>query len=297
MDVVLLLLNVVTIVFITTTMFAAGLGSTVNALTAVATDVPLLLLALLVNIGLVPLIAWALGILLHLNAAAFIALVLVAASPGGPFGAKLATMQHGDATTGAAMQVLLAAVGSVSFAPVANIVIRAAGIAEGFTLDVGALIRTVALLQLVPFAIGLLVRHTRPEIADRWQLRTAALSNATFLAVLAGMLAGNWQQIAALLGSRTILAGIVLTAATCVVGTLLATGPVPRRTTMGGVAATRNVGPALTAVGLAFHNDPAILGALAGIFVTSMVVSVPAAAVLGRRRHPPDAAEHSANEP
>ncbi|GAA2332469.1 hypothetical protein [Dactylosporangium salmoneum] len=296
MDVVLLLVNVVTIVFITSTMFGAGLGSTAAALPAVATDVPLLLLALLVNIVLVPLVAWGLGILFHLAAAAFIALVLVAASPGGPFGAKLAMMQHGDTTTGAAMQVLLAAVGSVTFAPVANLVIRTAGIAEGFTLDVGALIRTVALLQLVPFAIGLLIRHVRPELADRWQPRTAALSNGTFLAVLAGMFAGNWQQIAALLGSRTLLAGIVLTAAAGVAGTLLATGSMPRRTTMGGVAATRNVGPALTAVGLAFHNDPAILGALAGVLALGLVVSIPAAVVLGRGRRPPDAAEQPATQ-
>ncbi|MEW2487765.1 hypothetical protein [Streptomyces sp. NPDC048411] len=45
---------------------------------------------------------------------------LVASSPGGPFGAKLATVQKGDIVAGAAMQVLLASVGSFTFAPTAE---------------------------------------------------------------------------------------------------------------------------------------------------------------------------------
>ncbi|MFF7371873.1 hypothetical protein [Streptomyces tricolor] len=66
------------------------------------------LLALIANMVVIPLTGWGLGALLGLPSAAFIALILVASSPGGPFGAKLAMVQKGDVIAGAAMQVLLA---------------------------------------------------------------------------------------------------------------------------------------------------------------------------------------------
>src|SRR6266511_1245096 len=161
----------------------------------------------------------------------FIALILTASSPGGPFGAKLGMVQHGDITTGAAMQVLLAAVGSITFGITANSLLTAADVGGGISLDVGALVRTVAVLQLVPFAIG--------------------------------MLLGNWSDVVALLGSRALLAGFLFSALGFGFGTLLATGSPARRTTMGAVTAVRDAGPALAAIGIAFDNQPAILGALA----------------------------------
>ncbi|MFE7214211.1 hypothetical protein ACFU93_30455 [Streptomyces sp. NPDC057611] len=57
-------------------------------------------------------LGWGLADLLGLPTASFIALVLVASSPGGPFGVKLAMVQNADVVAGAAMQVLLAAIGS-----------------------------------------------------------------------------------------------------------------------------------------------------------------------------------------
>jgi BASS family bile acid:Na+ symporter len=70
------------------------------------------------------------------------------------------------------------------------------------------------------------------------------------------------------------------------VGTLLTTGTWVRRTTLGGVAAVRNAGPALAAVGLAFDDEPSILGALAAVLLSGLAAAIPLAAVLGRRRSP-----------
>src|SRR6266545_846518 len=202
-----LLFNAVTVIFIAATMFAAGLGSTLAALRAAFTNVSLLLLVLLANLVVVPLLGWGLAALFHLTTAPFIALILTASSPGGPFGAKLGMVQHGDITTGAAMQVLLAAVGSITFGITANSLLTAADFCGGISLDVCALVRTVAVLQLVPFAIGLLLRHSTTETAVAWHPATVKVSNVTFLIVLAGMLLGNWSDVVALLGSRALLAG------------------------------------------------------------------------------------------
>ncbi|MFG2563748.1 hypothetical protein [Streptomyces sp. NPDC048496] len=90
-----LLFNAVTVIFIVATMFTAGLGATVAALRGVLTDVPLLTLSLIANMVAIPLLGWGIGALFGLPTASFIALVLVASSPGGPFGAKLAMVQKG----------------------------------------------------------------------------------------------------------------------------------------------------------------------------------------------------------
>ncbi|RKT87336.1 bile acid:Na+ symporter, BASS family [Saccharopolyspora antimicrobica] len=283
-----LLFNAVTVIFIAATMFAAGLGTTTSALRDVFADVPLLLLALLGNLVVLPLLGWGIGALLGLPTAAFIALILVASSPGGPFGAKLAMVQGGDVVAGAAMQVLLASAGSLTFGPTANGILTVAEVGPGASsLDVGALVRTVAILQLVPFGIGLLLRRCTPAVARSWHPTTVKVSNVTFLIVLAGMLLGNWRDVVTLLGSLTLLAGFTLAIAAFAVGTLLSTGPVMRRTTMGSVAAVRNAGPALAAVGIAFGNEPALLGALAAVLLTGLAAAIPIAAILGLRRSKP----------
>ncbi|OUC96766.1 bile acid:sodium symporter [Streptosporangium minutum] len=284
MDALQVLFNAVTVIFIAVTMFAAGLSTPLAALRAVLADLPLLALALLANLVLLPLLGWGLAALFALPAAGFIALVLVASSPGGPFGAKLSMVQKGDVVAGTAMQVLLAAVASLTFGPTSTAVLSAAEVGQEISLDVAALVRTVAILQLVPFAVGLVVRHYAPAAALSWHPAAAVISNVTFLMVLAGMLLGSWRDIAALLGSRTLLAGLVLAVAAFAAGTLLATGPPARRTTMGGIAAVRNVGPPLAAVGIAFGDERAVLGALAAVLVGGLAAALPVAAVLGHRR-------------
>ncbi|MEV0351607.1 hypothetical protein AB0H88_38045 [Nonomuraea sp. NPDC050680] len=163
-------------------------------------------------------------------------------------------------------------------------ILTAAKVGGGISLDVGALVRTVAILQLVPFAVGLVVRHYARPTALSWHPVADRVSNVTFMMVLAGMLLGSWRDVVALLGSRTLLAGFVLSVLAFAVGTLLATGPLARRTTMGGIAAVRNVGPPLAAIGIAFGDEQAILGALAAVLVSGLAAALPIAAVLGRDR-------------
>lgn len=281
-----LLFNAITVVFIAATMFAAGLGATLPALRAVFANVLLLVLVLVANLVAIPLLGWGIAALFGLPTAAFVALLLLASSPGGPFGAKLGMVQNGDVVAGAAMQVLLAVIGSITFGPTANLILQAADVGGGVALDVPVLMLTVVVLQLVPFAVGLIVRHYAPATALAWQPVAAKASNVTFLIVLAGMLVGNWRDVVALIGSFSLLAGSVFSALAFVLGTALATGPPARRTTMGGVAAVRNAGPALAAVGLAFGNAPSILGALAAVLLSGLAAAVLIAAVLSRHRAP-----------
>jgi hypothetical protein len=66
MNALQLLFNAITVIFIATTMFAAGLGTTLSALRAVFTDLPLLLPAVLANLVVVPLLGWGIAALFGL---------------------------------------------------------------------------------------------------------------------------------------------------------------------------------------------------------------------------------------
>ncbi|MFE7610264.1 hypothetical protein [Streptomyces celluloflavus] len=50
------------------------------------------------------------------------------------------------------------------------------------------------------------------------------------------------------------------------------------------VAAVRNAGPALAATGIAFADQPAVLGALAGALLSGLAAALPIAALLSSRR-------------
>ncbi len=49
-------------------------------------------------------------------------------------------------------------------------------------------------------------------------------------------------------------------------------------------ASVRNVGPPLAALGIAFGDEQAVLGALAAVLVSGLAAALPIAAVLGRDR-------------
>jgi bile acid:Na+ symporter, BASS family len=276
--------NVVLVAFIASTMLAAGLGTRVADLVAVLRRGSLLALVLAANLVVVPLLGWGVAWLFGLGTAATIALILVASSPGAPFGAKVAMIQRGDVLTGSTLQVLLAAVGSVTFPLTANVLIGWAGAGGELALPVGDLVRSVAILQLVPFAVGLALRQWSSDTATRWGASAQRVSSLSFVAVLVLGLGSSWEQLVSLLGSRTLLAAGVFTVLAAVAGGLLASGSRVRRTTLGGIAPLRNAGPAFAAVAIAFDSDPDILAALSGILLVGLVVCLPVAARLASSR-------------
>ncbi|MFI5976399.1 hypothetical protein [Streptomyces sp. NPDC051452] len=109
-----------------------------------------------------------------------------------------------------------------------------------------------------------------------------------------GFPSGSGAHVYALLGSLALLAGFLLSAIAFAAGTLLATGPAVRRTTMGGVVSVRNAGPALAAIGIVFDDQPAILGALAAILVSGLAAALPIATFLSSRRKASTSAETEA---
>jgi BASS family bile acid:Na+ symporter len=281
-----LALDVVTVAFVVTTMLAAGLASRPDALLRLGRDLRLATLVFAANLVIVPLLGWGLAAAFALGAPAAAALCLMAASPGGPLGTRFAMLQRGDVESGATAQLALAVAGSLTFAPTAGLLLDRVGAGAGVKVSVPALIATVVVLQLVPFAAGLAVRVRAEQKAVRAARILGPVSTGLFVLVSAGLVLANWTALIEVVTSRALIVDVLFIAACFAAGFILSTGGLRRRTTLGSVAGIRNMGPALAAAALAFGGDRAVLGPLVAIVLTSVVLGLAAAAVLARRRAP-----------
>jgi BASS family bile acid:Na+ symporter len=185
MDTFEAIFNTVLVVFIVSTMLNAGFNTTVEQITTALSRVRLVTAVLVVALVVRPLIGWGTAEVFALATPAFIAMVLLWSAPGAPFGAKLVGTANADIQTGAVLQVLLAVVGSITFAPTANALLSGAALGDGVSLPVVDLVKTVAALQLIPFALGIATRHWAEPRAIEWSRFALRTSNATFLFVIA----------------------------------------------------------------------------------------------------------------
>ena len=274
MDTITQLFNIVLVIFIVATMLSAGFNTTFEQLAGVYRRWQLVLMVVVVGFVVRPLVGWGTAEVFSLETSAFVAMVLLWSCPGAPFGSKLVMTAKANIQTGAVLQVTMAALGSLTFAPTANAIISAADLGDDISLPVGDLIKTVAFLQLVPFAVGLLMRHWATDTALDWDKTAAKLSSYAFLLVLVGAVFGSWETMVDLIGSRLLLAAIVSSIVVIVVGYFISTGEPLTKRAAALIEPCSNSGPAFAAVGIAFNNDPDIMGALTAILALQIVVGL-----------------------
>ena len=271
-------------VFIVTTMLVAGLGASLRVMGQTFRDVRFVALVLFVNLILVPVLGWGLAALFALAAPAYVALILFASSPGAPFGTKLALMQRGDFATGASMQILLALLGSVTFAITASVILSAAHVGGNISVPVADLVKTIAALQVAPFMFGLAVRARAPRLAHRSRPTVLAISNACFVVILADALLVSWHDVLGTLRSTAFPAMLLFGVGAMLVGGLLVSGSRVTRTTTAMLAPMRSAGPVYAAIAIGFADNPAILGAASSMVVLLLGATLPVAWYLARQR-------------
>jgi BASS family bile acid:Na+ symporter len=290
------LFNAALVIFIMAAMFAAGLSTTLSALGKVFKNIWLLVLVLLAAIVVRPLVGWGTAELLSLETPAYVAMLLLAACAGAPFGAKMVMTARGNVVTGASLQVLLAVIGTFTFPIIANFMISAAGLGEDFSLPVADLIKTVAFLQLLPFALGIAVRHWTPETAEKWNPPVTQVSNYALLIVVALALLGNWRTMIESLGTFTLLSGTIFTVVMLIVGWFMTVGDRSTRIATSLIEPVSNTGPVFAAVAIGFNNDPQILSATVMILVVQTFGAVFAASYLGKGQPAPEEASAATTE-
>jgi BASS family bile acid:Na+ symporter len=276
------LFNAALVIMIVATMFAAGLATTTKALGSVFRNILLVILVLITAFVLRPLVGWGVTALFPLGVAASIVMLLLASVPGAPLGVKFAMTAKADLTTAASLQVLLAVIGSFTFAPTANFLIGSSGLGDEFALPVAELIRTVVVLQIIPFVVGMAVRHWTPDTAAGWRPPTQQIANYTLLIVIVLALLGSWRIILDMFGDLTILAHTVFIVIMVVLGYFISRGDSSIRKGTGLLEIGSNSGPTFAAIAIAFNNDPAILGVTTVLVFVQIVVGTLIASWFGR---------------
>ncbi len=276
------LFNASLVIMIVATMFAAGLSTTTKALGSVFRNYVLVILVLITAFVLRPLVGWGVTAIFPLGVAASIVMLLLASVPGAPLGVKFAMTAKADLTTTASLQVLLAVIGSFTFAPTANFLIGASDLGAEFSLPVAELVRTVVVLQIIPFVVGMAVRHWTPDTAAGYRPTTQQIANYTLLIVIVLALLGSWRIILDMFGDLTILAQTLFIVIMVVLGYFLSRGDSSIRKGTGVLEIGSNSGPTFAAIAIAFNNDPAILGITTVLVFVQIVAGTVIASWLGK---------------
>ena len=188
----------------------------------------------------------------------------------------------GDLTTGASLQVLMAAIGSITFPIVANFMIGTAGLGDDISLPVWDLIKTVAFLQLVPFVAGVCVRHWTPDTASKWNPPVSQVSTYALMVVIVLALLGSWRTILGLFGSWGLVAQALFVIIMIALGYFLSRGGRSTRKATAMIEPGSNAGPVFAAIAIGFNNDPEILGATTALVFVQIIVGTVVASWFGK---------------
>jgi len=198
-EVITVLSNIFTLIFVVGSMLSLGLSLTVQQITEPLRDVGLVVRALLANCVLVPLAAYLIKLIIPMDESLGIGLILLATAAGAPFLPKLVQLAKGDVAFGVGLMVLLMVV-TIFYAPLVLPLFL-----PGVEVDVGAIAQSLILLMLLPLVIGLLTKWRYADTAASWQPH---LSQASTYSLMVLIVAARLLQFRLLQGQNGAAVGV-----------------------------------------------------------------------------------------
>ncbi|WP_255152430.1 bile acid:sodium symporter family protein [Halorarius halobius] len=267
------------LVFVVTSMLAMGLSLTVGQILEPLRDLRMVGKALAANFVLVPLVAYAILLVVPLSEPQSIGLVVLATAAGAPFLPKLVEMAEGDVAFGVGLMVLLMVV-TVLYVPVV-LPLLLPGVQVN-PLDIAGSLVT---LMLLPLAAGLFVKARYAETADSLQPIASQVSSTALVFLVVLMLVLNVDSLVSVIGTGALLALVVFIAVSFGVGFLLGGPAYESRSVLALGTAQRNVSAALV-VGAANFEDPNVVIMLV-VGATLMGLLIVVAGEMGKRTGQP----------
>ena len=218
-------------VMIVTLVMSLGMGFTVSQVLAPLRRVWVFVIALSINVIIVPLVAWGLAKLFPITSEQVVGLVLVCIASAGPAGLKAAQLaKRADMALAVSLVIVLQLVNIVA-AP-----LWARAVVTGASVSASMIIKDLLILVLVPLVLGLAGHARYTEHAEAWKSGLEKISNiALYLAIATGI-AVNWSDIVSLLGSWVLVAATVMILVFMALGALI--GLKDRSTAISGAMVT-----------------------------------------------------------
>jgi len=266
--------NVLAMITLIQLMVTIGLGVAVREVWVVAADRALLFRAAAANYVLVP--AVVVGLLLLFRAPPMVAVgfLIPAVCPGAPYGPPLTAIARGNVAMAVGLMVLLAGSSAILAPLVLGFLLPLMATGEPLRIDVGKLVATLAVTQILPLCVGLYVFHRKPVIAGRLKrpmARVSTLLNLTLLGVIIGF------QFRMLAEIRLVgyIGMLTLLAATALAGWSLGGPGSANRKSMTLSTSIRNVGLSLVIVTGSFAGTAAVTATTAyGLLQTVLMALV-----------------------
>jgi BASS family bile acid:Na+ symporter len=234
-----LLAQIAGLLFIVSSMLAMGLSLSMAQILQPLKNARLVILALLANFVLVPLLAYAITLLIPLEQSLQVGLIVLATAAGAPFLPKLVQGAKGNIAFGVGLMVLLM-VATIIYMPVVLPLLL-----PGVSVNPWDIAKSLIVLMFIPLALGLLYRSHSPESAEKWQLRMNRISSLAILVLLVVGLGLNVSNIISLIGSGGLLALVLFIVGSLLIGLLLGGRDAGSRSVMGLGTAQRNVSAAI----------------------------------------------------
>lgn len=269
------LLKIITIVLLVSLMLQTGLQMNRANLRTVLRDYGLLGRALLANVILVPAFALLLVRAFHLDEFVAIGILLMAISPGVPFLPRAAGRTAGGSLGFAvALSFIMPAVSIVTAPLSARLLFPADAVAH---VPVGQIIVTLAIFQLVPMLIGMLVAERAPAVAAKL-VKPLMLLVAVFILVLLVVLApALMKSVSSVYGSYAIIAAFLVVVFSLGTGWVLGGPQTQYRHTLAIATALRNIGLASLVATLNFPGTT-----VAAAVMTYFIVQILAGFLAGK---------------
>lgn len=269
------LYDLMSLVFVLGTMASMGLSLTMAQITGPLRNTRFVAVALAANFVIPPILAVIFIQLFSLDEPLAVGLLLVSLAAGAPALPKTAVFAKMDPAAATGLMVLLVVV-TIIVLPIA-LPLLLTGISVTFWDIASGLI----VLILVPLAISLFVRARYPETAASVQPMFAQASNLSLLFLLVLMVVLNFSDVVGLLGSRGLLASLILVVLTTAGGYLLGRLGQAGGWIQGLGAGQRNIAAAMVVATMNFGNDEIVMVVVYSLI--GMVLIIPLAMELGKR--------------
>ncbi|PGF13904.1 sodium symporter [Natrinema sp. CBA1119] len=263
----------VTIVFVLSTMFSMGVKLSLSQLVNALRKWRLLTKSLVVNLVVVPLIAYLLVRTVSVETGFAAGIVLLAVSPGAPFGPKLAEVSDSDVAFASGLMAILCMLSVVTI-PVSLLLLLPGDVA----VDPLAIGRMVLGIQLVPLLLGLGLSFALTRFVDRLHTLIQRLSDYTFVGLIVLLVVVYSDSMVSLVGTGTLGLSTVAVGASLVLGYALGGPARETREVLATTTAARNAAIALFIATTGFSDPNVLTTVLAfsfiGIVGSGLIASV-----------------------
>jgi BASS family bile acid:Na+ symporter len=239
-----------------------------------------LLRGLLAVVVLVPIMVMLLLLAFDLPPAVATGLALLAAAPGAPLTTKRAQMAGANLPYTWTLQLTLAVL-AVGITPLTLAIFHARFELETEGVPILEVARQIAMVQLLPVAIGILFQRIAPSLAERIGKPVILLANVLFL-LLVALLVVPAVRILGDFGLLPTLAVVTMAAVALAIGHVLGGPASDERAALATASIARNIGLALFIAGLN-HAEKLLAPTLVAYMILGSIVALPYAFWIRRR--------------